>query len=706
VGYIQRESTTKDPQTSVITFEAATINAQMSTREGFSSWIEDKSSGDSNWCEATNLTADRAALSLCRYNSTVLDITDVIVTGSTLRIKSQEFEGKATLLRQLQGLYDDLFAIVCCDKQGRLYFEIDPQMKTQEEREDIDIVAALEHGDWRQQIELPRPQEPQTSFVNLGGVYYAGSGGDVDPILSKAPGDAPGYWGTAKEINGLILAGQTDGNVKAGLVMSRDNNEFPEVSIPTAGLWDVFDLVPQEYIQLSLAATDTKRGIVWESQKLIPRRVELRPLDTEAGRVLQVDIGVEKDSYGPAGVDGDYPDEVPEPDWNLTPYPPAPPPPPGPQGGDGNLLYFIDSSNNHLYRTRNARDPVAANVVYEDLGLIQDTSIPAQETNVVHIALDSWDPKNAAMCIGYAGIWKTTNLDLAVPTWTRVLDLSDVRYRGTMVASSICQRNLWAAGVIYDHPNFPGWYPYIYWSTDGATFPNKKHLSSWDHPCGWIKIEMSSHNAGKMWAAWNMNGDPYVSRTTDMFATYSWPANAHFLAEINNDGGQPLANPYHRYFDNSNDLLALYGCLQGFANRAITVWYTNDVTNGTRGYPGGTGETGQRVVWLAGYTWGSNRYWCLTYCGADGKWRFYISDDAINWTLQYTFPAISRYAYNWPYDDGLFYACQSPGGVANRGPILISEDRGATWQNQVGNWQTVRGGWLGDIQCCVPVWIE
>jgi len=155
VGYIQRESTTKDPETSVVSFDAASITALMDTREGFSSWIEDKSSA-TNWCEATNLTADRAALSLCRYNSTVLDITDVIVTGSTLRIKSQEFEGKATLLRQLQGLYDDLFAVVCCDKQGALYFEIDPQMKTEEERETIDIVAALEHGDWRHQKEHRR----------------------------------------------------------------------------------------------------------------------------------------------------------------------------------------------------------------------------------------------------------------------------------------------------------------------------------------------------------------------------------------------------------------------------------------------------------------------------------------------------------------------------------------------------------------------
>lgn len=328
VGYIQKESTTKDPQTSVVTFEAATLNALMDTREGFSCWIKNKG-GASNWTEATHLTADRAALSLCRHQSTLLAICDVIISGDTEYIKSQEFAAKTTLLQQLQTLYNDLFAHVACDKQGRLYFDIDPQMRPVADRSSIDVILDLAHGDWRDRLDLPRPQEPRTSFINLGGVHYAGHPHEVEPILSKAPGDAPGYGGHSLEINGLILASQADGNEKAGLALARDNNEFPEITVPMAGSWDVFDIVPQEYVRLSLAASDTKRGIVWTNQKLIPRRVELTTEETKAGRVPRVTIHVEKDSYGPSGVVGDYPEEPPSGPTN----PPAPPPPTPPPGG-------------------------------------------------------------------------------------------------------------------------------------------------------------------------------------------------------------------------------------------------------------------------------------------------------------------------------------------------------------------------------------
>lgn len=331
VGYVQKESTTKDPETSVVTFETATVHALMSSREGFSCWI--KNTGNATtWTEATYLTADRAALTLCRYQSTILDICDVTISGDTQFIKSQEFAAKTTLLQQLQNLYDDLFAHVACNKQGRLYFEIDPQMMAVADRAAIAIVADLTHADWKDRLDLPRPQEKQTSFINLAGVYYQGYPYEVVPVLSKAPGDAPGYTGKTTEISGLILGGQSDGNEKAGLALARDNNEFPEVTLPMAGLWDVFDIVPQEYVRLSLAAPDTKRGIVWTDQKLIPRRVQLSITETDAGRVSLVTIHVEKDSFGPSGVDGDYPDDVP--DVPTNPTVPEPTRPPGDYTGD------------------------------------------------------------------------------------------------------------------------------------------------------------------------------------------------------------------------------------------------------------------------------------------------------------------------------------------------------------------------------------
>lgn len=416
VGYIQKESTVKDPQTSLVTFEAATVNALMDTREGFSAWIKTESSA-SDWCQATNLTADRAALSLTRYNSTLLDIADVMISGDSLYIKSQEFAAKSSLLQQLQTLYDDLFAHVACDKQGRVYFEIDPQMRPVDDRGTISIVADLQHGDWRDRLDLPRPQESQTSFINLSGVYYPGYPNEVEPILSKAPGDAPAYQGSTTEIPGLILGGQSDGNTKAGLALARDNNQFPDVTMPMTGLWDVFDIVPQEYIRLSLAAADTKRGIVWVNQKLIPRRVNLDVEETEHGRVPRVTIQVEKDSYGPAGVDGDYPDEVPDTPTNPT-YPPEPTRPPGDYVGDAGPVVASHSESGVYWSDFMGQSWVARN-----------TGLP--DTDVLDLIWDPWwfvkvgnrDPQNVILwACGPGFIARSPNAGLSWQDWTPTTD--------------------------------------------------------------------------------------------------------------------------------------------------------------------------------------------------------------------------------------------------------------------------------------------
>jgi len=503
----------------------------------------------------------------------------------------------------------------------------------------------------------------------------------------------------------LICTTQSALNILSGRALGAANVEYPDVPVKLVGQYYGLDhLFPMEFVGLT---TTTKRAAP-TGRSFVPRRSQLEVVYDEDGGVSHgvVSISLEELNMGGPGQTLTYPTEPSDPpdadegpdggDW-------VPDQPAGPSGtpGDGNLLYFVDGSNGHVYRTRNARDPVAANVVYEDLGQVQDLAIPATESQAYYITLDSWDPKNTAVVCGQDGIWKTTNLDDAVPTWTRVIDLSgSANWYGIMAASSICQQDFWIVGIQRHSGADPE--PWVYVTTDSFAniTPHRLSLAALGP-----KVECSAHNAQASWAIWWYgDGNTYVSKTVNQWG--GW-ANT-WMSCLGNHGGQVGANPYHRYSDNDSDLYALWGQGQGFTNRAVTAWCTNDVVcaSCTIGYPGGAGATNERVRWLAGYTWGSNRYWCLTYDSADGKYRFYVSDDAITWTLQYTFVAASRYAYNWPYDDELFYACQSPGGVANRGPILISEDRGGTWQDQVGNWFALVGGWTGDIRCCVPVFTE
>jgi hypothetical protein len=361
--------------------------------------------------------------------------------------------------------------------------------------------------------------------------------------------------------------------------------------------------------------------------------------------------------------------------------PPLPPVSP-PATGSGQVLYMVCSVTGRVFRTRNARDTVAANVLYEDLGVVNAGGL-------TYIALDSWDPKNRAMVIGPNGVWRTTNLNDTTPTWTQVLDLNAAGYLGKMIVSSICQQGLWMLTC-----QTTGETIRIYWTVNDG--------DSWSFT-GWSgvganndfpKIECSSHNAQIAWVTWVTGaGTPRVTKTTDLWSssnaytlgtdTYNWPAN-----------------PHHRYLNNADDNLGFY------AGGNTTQWCTADYGTCSGGTLDGGGKYQDRVVhWIGSYTWGTQKFWALT-IGVDGttKCRFHVSDDCVNWTRQYDFTGMTRFISGFPYQVYWFYAAQD----GTTAPLLISDDRGESWQAQTGNWNTLctTGGYDPDIYCIVPVWVE
>ena len=380
--------------------------------------------------------------------------------------------------------------------------------------------------------------------------------------------------------------------------------------------------------------------------------------------------------YGYVGLIGyGYSDQDEDDPPDYTPPTPPPPPTPPTGEGDGNLLYLVDNVNNEVYRTRNARAGLAADVVYEAL------SFPG--TDPRYITLDSWNPRNGAMVCGNDGVWKTTNLDASPPTWTHVIDTTngdlDSDWRAYMAASSICQEGLWMVAMlragVYDDV-------YVFWTTTGgATYGDWSNVRVDDasHQSGpWPKIECSSHNAQVAWITSRRNvGSANFYKTTDQWSSH---------ASTNVGSGSWPANPHHRYLSNPDDNLALwvYG--------STTRWCTDDCCTCTDGTIGGGG------VWCGSYTWGTNKYWILT--GTATKY-FYVSDDAATWTLQHTFTGTTRFISGFSYDPDRFYACQD----GTTAPLLLSQDRGETWQEQTGNWADVQGGSSPDILCCVPVWL-
>jgi hypothetical protein len=304
-----------------------------------------------------------------------------------------------------------------------------------------------------------------------------------------------------------------------------------------------------------------------------------------------------------------------------------------------------------------------------------------------YITLDSWRPKTHAMVCGANGIWKTENLNDTTPTWTRVLDMSGTAQEVIMICSSICQDGYWAALVQEDNDKNLYYYDSSDW---GGTWNNVlvTNNSNDVYTPAYPKLELSSHDAQKAWISYlRAVGVPakyYVSKTGDQGATWADTA-------IQTWEGYWPSNPHHRYLDNADDGHALVGI-------------DNDIHLYANDYDGGGGSStalGHRpIMWVGSYTWGTTKYWLL--CFNDK--RFYISDDASTWTEQYTFTGIVRFISGWPYDGEYFYAAQD----GTTAPLLVSEDRGASWTAQTGNWNDLctAGGYDPDIWCLVPVWTE
>jgi hypothetical protein len=373
--------------------------------------------------------------------------------------------------------------------------------------------------------------------------------------------------------------------------------------------------------------------------------------------------------------------------------PPAPPPPVIPPSGDGHLLYFVDATSGRVFRTRNARNPDPTAVIYEDLGVVDAGGL-------LYITLDSWNPKNCAMVCGDNGVWKTTNLDSSTPTWTKVLDGAPFNggtynHNFKMIASSICQEDLWMVVSRYWNGDQGDWFLCVLYSTTGGGLGTWTlyWVDIWAQNCGVRPtIEASSHDAQVAWVCWVRSNDETVTKTTDC-----WASHANKTIPGIHDSQRPSG--YHRYLQNDADLYALFAGKSGTgAREGAVTWSTDDGSTGVGGggiklNEGTAGDT----YWCGGYTWGTNKYWALNRAT---DFELHISDDAINWTLQYTFPGTTQFISGWPYDGERFYACQN--GTA--APILISDDRGATFQAQTGNWATL--GYSGDIVCCVPIWTE
>jgi len=433
VGYIQGESIRYDPlsgnKAGYVTFEASTINGLMKNRDSYAITLKyDATPG--NWEEIVGLDVDMGAYYVAQWFSTLLTIADMELTGDARAIKYQDFP-KADLYRQIDDFCSTAIrARLISDKQGCLHLEINPQFLNDTSKDAIATVISLNSQDWRDVLNIPREQESDTSYVECQGKYFDGK--VETPFIAEAPGSASQQEGIEQAYTGFVFASQTDANNMAGYVLANANNEYPDVPLSLAGNYSFCDIV-QEWYKLTVAATDTKRGLTWNEAPFLCRRVELK-YDAKNG-TLFTNINLEKEVSGLAGQTGTFPVEPPE-EEPEDPEPPAYPPlPPEPEETPGYMAWF-DNTNGFYWK--------APNVDWEErnIGLTDTAFFCGMVQRGWPIIQGTSDPESVILFGGGVG-WLVRSLD-AGKTWT---DITPVDAPATVFYDLACPND--ATGTLY-----------------------------------------------------------------------------------------------------------------------------------------------------------------------------------------------------------------------------------------------------------------
>jgi len=451
-GYIDDGSIMMDPVTNRLEFTVKGMAATMERLANFSLALESKTN-PLYWTELREMTVDRAAAHYLRWHSTVLAVADFSVCGDTKDVQWSDMD-RGAMYSAIDGWYQNtLGAKLTVDRQGKLWAETDANLRATGTR-GLTTALDMTRQDWMGEISIEMLPHTPISYVEAGGVAYDGPvTGSTAAFLSGAPGVAPYYFGSVEKVTGLVVATQDDCNRFAGMLLARQNAEFPTVDLKLAGDYRIIDIAPQERLTLTMSAQENWRGKVWTNKPFLTQEMayEFNPEE----QVLRPSLTLREETHGLPGdtiiipVEPPYQDyDMPDWDINFPPLMPLPPifPPIVPPPQIGSTVYGL-CENDLSGVTRRPRllrtddfwnfTGIAAAPTWAEISVTGSLENAACETPEM-FRLDPRDPKNLAYLLTYWSsgtshlngprLYHTWNLRAVTPTWTQILSNDTVEW--------------------------------------------------------------------------------------------------------------------------------------------------------------------------------------------------------------------------------------------------------------------------------------
>lgn len=318
-GYIAGESIEWDAEISSVEFEVQGPQYWLKQIEASPIKLACASNTPANWETMPALTVDRALWHVLHWRSNATALLNITLTGDTRYAPTIE-----TMEGALWGQMDDvawnkILGRIGCDRTGRFFAVIDPQCVAEADRAWATVMT-LTKKDWIETVSITRSTQRKLAMLSASALVSDATG-NASTMYALAMGHIHARHGKSEVIDKLLAGSQAQLLDMAGLYMGWKNNEL-EFEFSLAQNNRMIDLWPNQFLDVSLAAGDTPRGIAYAGN-LIPRSITLR-LDPDAG-CWDTEITCEAETFAELAVIGDVPGI--DADLSFPPLPPFPPMP-------------------------------------------------------------------------------------------------------------------------------------------------------------------------------------------------------------------------------------------------------------------------------------------------------------------------------------------------------------------------------------------
>lgn len=341
LGWIDGETLTLDSESSEVNFVVRGPHHWLGKMSGYPVGVEDtqlpQDGVSPSWTAINDLTVNKGLFHFFYWRSTLWTCADIYPVVDNRQVGSMEAP-LGTLWQQILTMsYETILAKPIADRYGSVYIETDSQFLPMAARAGLPVVQALTRADWREKLMLNRRTVDECGYLEASGVIYQNGVGT--PVCTRSYGTSIAHYGKVERRERLALESTDQAVELTGMIMGQLNNEFPDITVRLASNHRYFDGAPRQYATLSLAETDTIRGVVLEDERLIPRRISYT---FEEGALL-TDVVFEKETREVNALLVTCP-EMPE----LPSIPPLPEIPPWPDvPPDGTWEYLVIAYDRH-----------------------------------------------------------------------------------------------------------------------------------------------------------------------------------------------------------------------------------------------------------------------------------------------------------------------------------------------------------------------